>query len=633
LTNSTVAFQMMWASFLPLAAFSAANEFLGIGNVPKCFDKATIAQYAPPDRSDFPVIRFPTLNWPAARVTYYMTYYLVNELLGYPINKTEDLGGTVGAWNSLNDGTVDLSVDMWGWDIESRTKYVIENPTVLDLGFVGYKGQGGVYLPTSVITSNPDAHYENYISFYSSETVDTFGLDVEKFVTEKHSDVEILHTYIPEVCGQRKCAWMIGSATDWYQNHYQSAISNLNLPIKIIWLGIAGMFKIVNELIKMNENFLFFHEVPDGFISAQELTRWNLPTPTDACYANHVKDLETMEGKSSINCDFIGSDNINEGNLAFWMLDQEKFQDARNAIQRLTITSEHMTQFTKEEHLDPGNEHKIVCNWLKANSNVWSEWAENVWVRPKEVKTLDLEVILLCIFAAVVVMVVVLYILHTNGIIKLLSDAISADAFYEAIISIAWKIIDYAMTIVGLFEVQKLDTEQWYDVLYFVFFGIHTVCVIFTMYCYYQLISFFRSNVFAETKNDLVGSFRQGLQNLKETGEGGDMVLKNSKTGVAITPLEEAQYHNEKFTIKANISLAGCFSFFAEDLIGSFMQVYALYYVPGANTNMMMYVVTVLQILETGLSAASFSTYGPESSIVELTQKRLEYLQNKGDQE
>jgi len=257
---------------------------------------------------------------------------------------------------------------------------------------------------------------------------------------------------------------------------------------------------------------------------------------------------------------------------------------------------------------------------------VWKGLTYEIPPAPAE-EALPSEVIAGCIFGAIVFLAGCLYTLNECGILSVLSESVAANEFFLAVVSLSWKMIDFSLTFLGLWELFNIKSPHWFRLSYCVFVGIHSVCFMFAMYAYVQLFYFYHLNDVIETP--ILGTLRSQFTRVLES----DGKLEAN----AISMRGSAKYQMEKYRIFSMISLSGVFSFMLEDICGSFLALYALAEFEEASSSFIMITVCATQVFETGLSAGSFFSFAAENVVFEAAKYKYEHyaaqVAAKGDHE
>jgi len=250
---------------------------------------------------------------------------------------------------------------------------------------------------------------------------------------------------------------------------------------------------------------------------------------------------------------------------------------------------------------------------------VWKGITYEIPAKPAE-DPLASEIIAGCIFAAIVLLACTFYTLQECGILSVLSDTIAANEFFLSVVALSWKIIDFCMTVLGLWELFSITSPEWFRLTYCIFVGIHCVCFLYGAYAYAQLFIFFYNNDIIETP--ILGTVRGKFSRVLKSESGGS-------SSCVISQRSTAKYQMEKYRILSTISLGGVCSFWFEDLIGSFLALYGIATFDEVQESFIMIMVGVAQVFEMGTSTSAFVSYVNENERFEAAKYKYELFSSK----
>ncbi len=269
--------------------------------------------------------------WPASELNVAVAKIIIEAELG---NAVEIISLDENAqWDAIAAGDIDASLEVWpGGHGERIEEYINNLGTVEDGGPLGPLGEIGWYVPTFAVEENP-----------ALATWEGLADAAADFATAETGDN----------------GRFLGADPSWYQ-YDETIINNLGLPFEVVWAGSEeAMLAEVDTAYSRNEPILFYFYAPHAIFSKFDLTRVQLPSYTDDCYAD----------EAAIACDYPDDTlmKILNADLA------EKDGDVHSFLKAFNYGGDAQVEMLAS--IDGGmSVEEAAQAWVDSNESVWRAW-------------------------------------------------------------------------------------------------------------------------------------------------------------------------------------------------------------------------------------------------------------------
>ncbi|XP_013388416.1 uncharacterized protein LOC106157335 [Lingula anatina] len=301
-----------------------------------------------------------------------------------PMNPTKILNRISGCVDSNCSRRQDIpetmvNIEVWmpaGFNMEPWA----DNDHVKDCGPLGPVGRYGWYLPNFFVKQNwiqRNLITDHWRALQSSSVTRLLDLSdarnellnlVRKTETlgKEESGYYCSASYCSQgqysgaTCGSEPCAVLVSDSVDSDMDTLKNQIDNLNLSVKVAWVG-KRLERFVHQRTIKGKPTLFFHFTPSELTASNNYT--NIKFPRCTRYLEHP-----------IDCDF----EINQLSKVVWPKLEKDAEPAFHVIQKMTFTQQQYMELLQDfEHIDVhfnGAYQEVACQWVKKNSHIWSQW-------------------------------------------------------------------------------------------------------------------------------------------------------------------------------------------------------------------------------------------------------------------
>lgn len=198
--------------------------------------------------------------WPASELNAMVAKLIIEEELGNPVEIVAlDENAS---WDAISAGEADANLEVWPSGHSERIEEYINNlGTVENGGELGPLGEIGWFVPTYVVTEHPEL--ATWEGFKNPELA-------AMFATAETGDA----------------GRFVAADPSWVQ-YDQEIITNLDLPLEIVWTGSEDVLLAeVSSAYAREEPVLFYFYTPHAVFNRFDLTQVELPPYSDDCYAD-----------------------------------------------------------------------------------------------------------------------------------------------------------------------------------------------------------------------------------------------------------------------------------------------------------------------------------------------------------
>jgi glycine betaine/proline transport system substrate-binding protein len=274
--------------------------------------------------------------WSASELNAAVARILLEEQLGYPVEEVPI--AEQAQWAALAAGDLHASLEVWSsGHMANVAEYIERQQVVEDGGLLGPIGRIGWYMPTYMVTEQPDlatweglANPENAARFATAETGDL---------------------------GQ-----LLFGDPSWV-TYEADIIENLGLNFQIVQAGSEeAILSSLDAIYSRQDPILFYFWTPHSIHAKYELTRVALPEHSEECY-----DKAESGG---VDCDY-PADNLFK---IFWPGLQEAAPEAYALLKNMTYTTEDQIGMIAAVELEGQSVDEAARAWLDANEATWRAW-------------------------------------------------------------------------------------------------------------------------------------------------------------------------------------------------------------------------------------------------------------------
>lgn len=289
-----------------------------------------------PKSSTKTTIKLAVNPWSASALNVAVAQILLEEQLGYPVEKVEI--AEQAQWAALAAGDLHASLEVWpsghGANI---AEYIEKQKVVEDGGPLGVIGRIGWYMPSYMVKDHPElatweglAKPENAKLFATAETGDK---------------------------GQ-----LLFGDPSWV-TYEADIIKNLNLNFQIVQAGSEeAILSSLDAAYSRKDPILFYFWTPHSIHAKYELTRVALPDYSADCYA------KAQSG--GVDCDY-PPDNLFK---IFWPGLKDAAPDAYALLKKMNYTTEDQISMIAAVELDNKPVEEAARAWLDAHKATWQGW-------------------------------------------------------------------------------------------------------------------------------------------------------------------------------------------------------------------------------------------------------------------
>lgn len=378
----------------------------------RCFSRANIEEFGitphPKRHGKGSKVKMELSGWDGHRLTTSIAKILIEDYLGY----TVEVVSNPNAWSPYElagTGGSDVNLEVWPYSksIQEYNKWIKELGKTVDMGFLGLSGGSGLYIPSYVLTDNPEIYSDFWRSYSGDDTLDLFTKNgawasgstddnlltgngrefVPPYCALKTNPPDCKDKLNTEMHWERKCNVteydpqcfeLLAISSGYDAGIMQQQIRNNNLKITILFLSEDNFYNHVWDHLAKRKPFMFYYWVPSAFILNHDFTRVCFPNPTEGCYKNHNQTLG-LKGIGSVNCDFRKQNilKIRRANM-----DPVKYKDFLSFIRAYSLMNHEQNSLllrlseggfkngtTKWERAT-----ELSCDWLQENPLRWKSW-------------------------------------------------------------------------------------------------------------------------------------------------------------------------------------------------------------------------------------------------------------------
>ncbi len=288
------------------------------------------------DSSDKMTIVLVENAWSASLLNVTVAKILLENELGYPV---EIISLDENAqWAPLASGDAHASLEVWPSGHAANVAEFIDGAgTVENGGLLGPVGRIGWYMPSYVLAQDPSL--ATWEGFTSPEAAALFA------TAETGSS------------GQ-----FVGGDPSFVQ-YDGDIINNLGMPFQVVFAGSEeAILAQLDSAYSREEPVLFYFWTPHSIHAKYDLTRVELPTYSDACYA------EADSG--GVDCDYPGDDLFK----IFWSGLAEAAPDAHALLSNMSYNTEAQIDMIAAVEIEGQPVEDAAQAWLDANESIWRTW-------------------------------------------------------------------------------------------------------------------------------------------------------------------------------------------------------------------------------------------------------------------
>jgi glycine betaine/proline transport system substrate-binding protein len=296
----------------------------------------TTSGAAVPDNSDV-TIKIAVNAWVGSAANANVAANLLRDKLGYTVELVEI--DEYGQFQRLSTGALDATLEVWpSGHAQDYQDYIESGNGVIDAGPNGVTGFIGWYIPTYMLTDNPEL--ETWEGFKGNESL---------FATSETGD---------------KGRILDGDPT--FVTFDQPIADNLGLNLKVVYAGSeTAELAALDDAYTNEEPFLFYFWRPHWAHAKYDLTKVELPEVTPAC------EDAALNAPEDYACDYPQDD-------LYKALSDELETKAPAAfafLSAFTYSEEDQNGIGLDisDGMDAGD---AAQKWIDANPTVWQSWVD-----------------------------------------------------------------------------------------------------------------------------------------------------------------------------------------------------------------------------------------------------------------
>jgi glycine betaine/proline transport system substrate-binding protein len=238
-------------------------------------------------------------------------------------------------FSGLAAGDLDACLELWPSGISADEKKYMDDKSVVELGKLGAIGRIGWYVPDYVQTSMPTT--KTWEGFKDATLA-------KKFASAETGDL----------------GRFLGTDPSYSQAD-EAIIKNLALPFKVIYSGSeAATVAALDSAVAAKQPILMYWWVPTAAAAKYKLVEVELPTYTDACYADPAK----------IACAYPEDTLLKVASAKLQAKDAKVYA----FLTKFSMTNDDQLALLPSVEIDGKPAADVAAQWVKDNEAKWKAW-------------------------------------------------------------------------------------------------------------------------------------------------------------------------------------------------------------------------------------------------------------------
>ncbi|MBN1659547.1 MAG: glycine/betaine ABC transporter substrate-binding protein [Anaerolineae bacterium] len=284
---------------------------------------------------DNPVIKLGVNPWVASEANAVVAKIILEEEMGYgveivPIDEYDE-------WDLLAKGDLFACLEVWpSGHAENVQKYIQEEQSVEDGGFLGPVGKIAWYIPSYLLREHPEL--STWQGFQDPNNAALFAAD------------------------ETGRGQFLAGDPGWVE-YDEEIIRNLGLNLEVVRVGSEeGLLARLEEAYGQQKPILLYLWTPHWAHSVYDLVPVELPPYSDDCYA--------QKDQGGVACDY-PADLLFK---VFWSGAKDYAPDAYQFLRNFNYTNLDQIAILAAIQLDGKTVDEAAREWVEENETVWQGW-------------------------------------------------------------------------------------------------------------------------------------------------------------------------------------------------------------------------------------------------------------------